>query len=51
MQVGVLTYDVLVGRPPFASEDPTATVTRILLEDPEFPDEVRGDISEIVSRL
>ncbi len=38
--VGVLTYDVLVGVPPFAAEEPNLTVQRVLTDDPVFPDEL-----------
>lgn len=47
-QLGILTYDVLVGRPPFNAEAANTTVERILLEDPEFPDHVSDDAADFI---
>ncbi|KAL6751406.1 kinase-like domain-containing protein [Haematococcus lacustris] len=46
--LGVLTYDVLVGRPPFNCDSPNDTVQRILLTDPEFPEEVSDDAADFI---
>mmetsp|Transcript_9250 Transcript_9250/g.22910 ORF Transcript_9250/g.22910 Transcript_9250/m.22910 type:complete len:797 (-) Transcript_9250:542-2932(-) len=46
--LGILTFDVLVGRPPFNADTPNATVERILLEDPEFPDHVTDDAADFI---
>lgn len=43
LQVGILTYDVLLGHPPFESDAPEDTVSGILYTEPEFPDWLSAD--------
>ena len=42
-KVGILTYDVLLGHPPFESDAPEDTVSSILYTEPEFPHWLSAD--------
>ena len=44
--VGAILYNVLTGRRPFDKNDPTATITAVLLEDPERPCALNPEIPQ-----
>ena len=43
---GALLYTMLTGQRPFDSDDPTATLTLVLTEEPKRPRELHGEIPE-----
>lgn len=49
--LGVLTYEFLVGSPPFEAEGHRATYRRISNVDLKFPKEVPPDARDLISRL
>lgn len=44
--VGAVLYTALTGRKPFDSDDPTATLTLVLTEDPQRPRAINAEIPE-----
>ena len=48
--LGVLTYEFLVGSPPFEAEGHRATYRRISNVDLKFPKEVPPDARDLISR-
>ena len=48
--LGVLTYEFLVGSPPFEAEGKKATFRRISRVDLHFPDEVPLGARDLISR-
>lgn len=49
--LGVLTYEFLVGKPPFESSTPAATYQRIRQVDLRFPPHVSAEARDLISRL
>ena len=49
--LGVLSYEFLVGHPPFESEDTNVTYRRILQVQYEFPNYVSRNARDFISRL
>ncbi len=50
-QLGVIFYELLVGKLPFNAEDQAELVHSLIALDPEFPDHLPGPIIEILKRL
>ncbi|KXZ49127.1 hypothetical protein GPECTOR_23g56 [Gonium pectorale] len=48
--VGVMAYDVLVGTPPFNTDDPNTTVENILLREAEYPDFMSDDAVDFIDQ-
>ncbi|KAG2423683.1 hypothetical protein HYH02_015298 [Chlamydomonas schloesseri] len=48
--VGVMAYDVLVGQPPFNTDDPNTTVEAILLREAEYPDYLSDDAVDFIDQ-
>ncbi|MGO8992192.1 MAG: protein kinase domain-containing protein, partial [Polyangiaceae bacterium] len=54
---GTMMFELLVGKPPFAAENPTDVIVAHLIEEPEFPSEraprgwVTRDIDDFVAQL
>ncbi len=48
---GVVLYEMLSGRTPFATEDATTTIQRILHEPPQPPRELHADADRLLSRI
>lgn len=49
--LGILSYELLVGRPPFEEDDRNATYKRIARVDLQFPHYVSADAADFISRL
>jgi serine/threonine protein kinase len=49
--LGVTLYEMLTGRPPFASDDPMEVVHAHIAKVPARPDEVKEGIPEVVSEI
>lgn len=49
--LGVLTYEFLVGSPPFEAENPHETYDRILRVDLGFPEHVSAEARDMVSKV
>ena len=49
--LGILTYEFLVGKPPFESETDQDTYKRIINIDLRFPSHVSGPARDLVTRL
>ncbi|XP_064488645.1 aurora kinase C-like isoform X2 [Ornithodoros turicata] len=49
--MGVLTYELLVGRPPFESKTSEETYTRILEIDMQYPDHVSLEAMDFIDRF
>ena len=49
--VGVMAYDVLVGQPPFNTDDPNTTVEAILLREAEYPDYLSDDAVDFIDQV
>lgn len=49
--VGIMAYDVLVGCPPFNSDEPNATVEAILLKEVEYPDLLSDDAVDFIDQV
>ncbi|GFR44358.1 hypothetical protein Agub_g5579 [Astrephomene gubernaculifera] len=48
--VGIMSYDVLVGSPPFNTDDPNTTVEAILLREAEYPDFMSDDAVDFIDQ-
>ncbi|GLI67659.1 hypothetical protein VaNZ11_011910, partial [Volvox africanus] len=48
--VGIMAYDVLVGTPPFNTDDPNSTVEGILLREAEYPDFMSDDAVDFIDQ-
>merc|ERR1712060_293291 len=49
--LGILLYELMVGRPPFAAATHKETYRRILSADPRFPEEVSEGASDLIRHL
>ena len=49
--LGVLTYEFLVGKPPFEAESNNETYKRITKVDVKFPNHVSTEAKDMISRL
>lgn len=49
--LGVLTYEFLVGRPPFESTDNSATFSRIVEAKYTFPEHVSQSARDFISKV
>ena len=49
--LGVLTYEFLVGKPPFEAESNNKTYKRITKVDIKFPTHVSTEAKDMISRL
>ncbi|EFJ46542.1 hypothetical protein VOLCADRAFT_92959 [Volvox carteri f. nagariensis] len=48
--VGIMAYDVLVGTPPFNTDDPNTTVEGILMREAEYPDFMSDDAVDFIDQ-
>jgi serine/threonine protein kinase len=49
--LGVILYEMLVGLPPFYSEDMQNCYTNILKAELKFPPEISGDARDLLGRV
>ena len=49
--VGILTYEFLVGRPPFETEDANQTYKKIVTVDYKFPDYITDIAQDFISKV
>lgn len=49
--LGVLTYELIVGSPPFEEDTKELTYKRILKNDIKFPETVSHDVKDLISKL
>jgi len=49
--LGILTYEFLVGKPPFESEDNNQTYKKIIRGDFHFPDQISEEARDLVRKL
>ena len=50
-QIGILTYELAVGSPPFETDDYEETYQRILRDEVEFPEHVSYELRRFVGKL
>jgi hypothetical protein len=48
VQLGIVVYDVLVGEPPFTSNDEEELTHRITHEKPQFPDDISDTAMDFI---
>lgn len=49
--VGIMAYDMLVGQPPFNTDEPNATVAAILGEEVEYPDFLSDEAVDFIDQV
>jgi serine/threonine protein kinase len=49
--IGVLTYEFLVGKPPFEKKSRMDTLNSIITADIQYPEDLSGDAKDFINKL